>query len=275
MGRSINWKHAGIVVLVWTLITAFGLYQTLTGSQFRNADFKTISGANITDYLLSSSTCSSGSDTSSCFNVYAVASYGSSDENHCFIINEIGAENGTQALMKTEAAYPLYSILTIYRHKGSSNCQTHKRTDTGAIIGVVLLCISGLVLFSLPLTGTLLFDTVIAEDGASGRVQAIELLSLTPKEAAEAKREQSIAMARKASMRMNRDSNRELSARFSKILVEMQRQQNAEEAAGAGSGSGAGSGGWTVPGVTMSAVDGNNGSAEDWASINPSKIPPV
>lgn len=246
MKSGINWRNFGLVLLIWLVITAFGIVETVRGSQFRNAGFETIDDAKVTDYLVITSSCSSGS--SACYNAYAVASYGTGFSQSCNVINKKGIENGTQALVDTQEAFPLNTVLTVFRDKGTENCRTQERSDTGAIIGVILLALSGLVLLTLPITWRWMFDVVLSEDGGVGKVQAVELLSLTPKEAAALKKGQSISMARKASMRISKEKNKDLSEKFSKHLVEMQQQENDSAR-------------------SKSGVD----DGSDWASISPSK----
>jgi hypothetical protein len=245
--RNFNWRNVGVVLLVWLVITGFGIVETIQGSQFHDAGFSKIVDAKVINYLVSASTCNNGA--SSCYNAYAIVGYGQNFAQECQIINFKGASNGTTALLETESDYPLNTILTVYRRKGTRDCQTSSRSDTGAIIGVVLLCFSGCVLLSLPITGRYLLDVVVAEDGGGGKVQAVELLSLTPKEVVAMKKGRSIAMARKASMRASRENNKKLSERFTRHLVEMQRLENAEAQA--------------------------NSEADNWDSISPSKFTQV
>ena len=211
---AINWKRTGILVLLWLCMSIVGVMLIITSSQFHNKDYVTIHGI-VASYFVEELLCNNGKTP--CFSSFANINFG--ENTYCTLLADVGDYNRTHALLVANDKYKYNSSITSYRRVGTFTCTTHRRNNNTAIIGVVLITISGILILALPCYYRLLI-TVVIDDGGIGKVHAAESIGLTAKEAQARADAAAVAAARRTTILNNKASGENTQARIIAELVQ-------------------------------------------------------
>lgn len=211
MSGTIVWRKAGVVLLMWLLVTVLGIVLFIVSSQFRNAGYVKVTDGKVTNYEVDAAPCNKGSGT--CYDSYAHIRYDYPDSGpptgFCLLYAGHNS-NSTQAYMIAENMYPLgMEFEELFRDKGTEHCDESAKGDDLAIAGTVLLLISGSILLFLPLYYPYLLASVTTtgEVMLPSKVQVSEMVApttaLTKKEEIELKQAQVLAKARTKSFKIS------------------------------------------------------------------------
>ena len=185
----------------------------VTSSQFRNKDFVTINGI-VVGYSVDDLMCNQGK--TACYSSYANIDFGAN--SYCIILADEGNYDYNDALAIAQRKYILNSSITSYRRIGTYNCVSQKRNNNTAIIGVILITISGILILGLPCYYRYLISTVI-DDSGPGKVHVAEAIGLTAKESQARADAAAVAAARRSTIQLNKAQNEQTQARVIAELV--------------------------------------------------------